>query len=259
MTTEKTEAEAVDMQAMMTAAAQGEVIEPEELEQAVEEPEEQEAIEEPEEPEAVEEPEEPPEPKDNAARSKLGRKVEAMWERLDTQNETFEKLAKVLEAMTAKEAAQDEDDDVFISRAQAEELAAKKVQEVLAAKDESQTKYEKRYRDELLTVGEEYEPDEFDSIQKIMMEKYNIKHTGNPEYDALRNWRNAEKEFLQSAKKAVPKGKLPTGAKIATTGTEKVKEKKKILPKLDAAAQRYLDMITRTRGPEAAQRVREMP
>ena len=141
MTTEKTDDAAVDMQAMMTAASEGEETDvPEEGEDVVEEPEEPEVPEEPDEPE---EPEAPEEPEDNRERSKLGRKVEALWKRIDERSELDEKLANVLEAMLAKEQQEKEDEnsELLITASQAEKLAEKKFRELQERESKEQSKY----------------------------------------------------------------------------------------------------------------------
>lgn len=231
--TEKTEDEAVDMQEMMTAASEGEV-----------------ETEEPEETAAVEQ----SEPDDNKERSKLGRKVEALWARIDEQKGTLSKVAEVLESMAAeKEKVQD--DGTLITATEARKIAEERFEELLKKKTEAEstakTQYERQYLSEVTEIGKGLDPDEFDAIDKIMMDKFNIKHSDNPRYDAIRNFKDAQIEYLRQGK-TLKRGKVPDGAKIATTGSEKVNKKDNPLPKLDAAAERYLSFVRNSRGDDAA-------
>jgi hypothetical protein len=248
MGTEQTDAEAVDMQAMMTAAAEDEETAVEEVEEVVEE-----VVEETTKEEVVE----PVEPTDNAERSKLGRKVDAMWKRFDEQKGTFEKMTEVLEAMIEeRNKPADVDSESLITASEAERLAEEKFNKLINKQSADREKYEKGYLDQLVLISADYEPDEYDAIQNIMMEKFNKRHSDNPSFDAHKNFRDAEVAFLRSNKKVVPKGKVPAGAKIATTGAEKVKKKTNPLPKLDAAAQAYINYVRRSRGDAAADKLR---
>lgn len=249
---EKTDAEAVNMQELMTAAAKGEdVVEEVVEEEVVEEPiaeELDEVVE-----EVVEEPVKP-EPDDNRERSKLGRKVEALWERMDEQKTTFEKLSDVLTAMMEKEKS--EDGDELITRSMAEKLAEEKAQKILSKQDDGQKRYEKGYYEQLVMLGTDYDADEFDEIKDVMMNEFNVKHSDDPKYDAMRNFKDAEIRWLKKEKKSLPKRAKPKG-KIATTSAAKVAKKDNPLPKLDAAATNYINWVKRNRGDDAAKKLRE--
>lgn len=261
MTTEKTKDEAVDMQAMMTAASEGEEITEEEevVDDVTGGEDEGENLEPESDPDT--EPNIPAEPEDNRERSELGRKVSAMWRRLDEQNETFDKLAQVLEKMSEQGERQDDsgDDERLLTAAQAKELAKNEFESLLAKRekdaDQAKTAYERDYLREVSAMGEGMDQAEFDAISNVMMKDFNIRHSDNPMADAIRNFKDAQIAYINSGKRPVPKGKLPQGAKTGTTGAEKVKKKTNPLPRLDAAAQKYIDFVKRTDGSEAADKL----
>jgi hypothetical protein len=198
--------------------------------------------------------------RDNAENSRLGRKVAALWTRFDEMKPVMDKVAEALEKLHTAPPKQEQDEDHFITLAQAKQITDAQVKEAIKAREQADLSYQKNYASTIISLGTELEDAEYEGIVKEMESNWNKRYSDDPVADAQRNFYSAERVFLRrqlavkpAAEKKIPKGDLPSGAKIATAqAAEKVKVKDNPLPRLDAAAQAYLDYVERMDGKDKA-------
>jgi len=200
----------------------------------------------------------PEEPEDNAARSKLGRKVAAMFRKQDRVEEILDKLTSLLEKSQVTQPVQDEEEEEFFD--EDEPLTPKKLEEILEKRErqreEQAAQYENGYIKKVAELGSDLTPEEHEEIVNEMMANFNVRYTNNPELDAERNYLKAERAVLRKKlakpKKSNPlKGEKPRSP-LGVANNQKVEKKSPALPDLDPEAKAFLESIRRKEGDEAA-------
>jgi hypothetical protein len=195
-------------------------------------------------------------PKDHKERSELGRKVSAIHRRMDETDNKFDRILTYLESENSKtdDSSTGRDPDEPMTRREAEEMADERDEKRKKRKDKYQVEYDQTIR----TQGPELEQDEFDAILAEMNFTYDP--TDDPIRDAEKNFNRAEVAYLRK-KNAKPlekenplKGAAPAG-KLGVATSQKTVQKETMIPKLDAAAQSYIDSVREERGDEAADKL----
>jgi hypothetical protein len=206
----------------------------EEVEAQVEETSPQEEVETPTETEEVahEVPEEPDPETDNAARSKLGRRVAGLEEQLAQQTEVLRQLL----AQNQPPEPEPGDDDYFITKENFDRMMERRE----AAKTKAQKEYEQGYRAILGELKKE-NPENHEAVVKIMLDKYNVKRSGNPAVDAQLNYAKAQVDFIKNGAKVNLRQDSADGAGVSA-GTRTAPQKPK-MPKLDPEAEAFLKDI----------------
>lgn len=198
--------------------------------------------------EIEEELEEVDEPVDNAARTKLGRKVKAMDVKMDDISTKLSLLlSNQIDTLEGKQGeAEVEDDfdyDEPITPKDLKRLLPKMVEEMEQKKNNKKASYEKEFLSALISQGSELEESVHDEITQIMLEKYNKIITGDPKVDAELAFLKAERDYSVAnvgGKKVLRGQKAPVVDKPG--GQKKVAKAVKI-KKLDKAAQEFVDRM----------------
>jgi len=142
----------------------------------------------------------PEEPEDNAARSKLGRKVAAMFRKQDRVEEILDKLTSLLEKSQVTQPVQDEEEEEFFD--EDEPLTPKKLEEILEKRErqreEQAAQYENGYIKKVAELGSDLTPEEHEEIVNEMMANFNVRKGG------------AEKKVGQAQEKQPAEGRKTT-------------------------------------------------
>jgi len=193
-------------------------------------------------------PAEPDAEKENAERSKLGRKVKELEAQLERQSiENNERLAKALEAINNLTAKEEPEEDDFIMPETKSELQ-KLIDEALEKKEQASKtvavqkaeQYTKDYVDTMKDLVADEEDDVREEIiARLKTEEFNVRHSDNGSRDAAKNIKNVIKS-LAVKKNVIPlKGEKPR-APLGGGGKDKVPGRELKLPKLSQEARDFI-------------------
>lgn len=203
----------------------------------------------------------PDEPEDNSERSKLGRKVAALFNKQDRLETTLEKLTELLEKTQSglykndnTDADADEDEDIILTKDQLESYLAQR-----EAKRQSEAKeYESGYIQKVSELGLDLDPQEHEAIVDEMMRNFNVRYSSDPAADAERNYLKAERAVLRkkmaSQKKNNPLKGEKSRSPLGVANNQSVEKKSPPLPDLDDEAKEFLAYIRKTSGDEEAEK-----
>ena len=180
-------------------------------------------------------PKEKPEPEDNAERSRLGRKVKYLEEKLQDALTVIDRLGK---HGGGEEEENFEEDFIPTSRADLDRyLDYREKQRDRAAKE-----YENNYKATVGRMGLDLDDSEYNEVLKEMLENHNVKRSADPEVDAQMNFYAAQsalyrKKLAEAGRKRNPLEKNkdvapPPGGPIGSQNAGKSKP----LPQLDPIA-----------------------
>lgn len=184
-------------------------------------------------------PDEPDEPEDNAARSKLGRKVQY----LETQLEQALGVIQKFQAPPAE--PEDEiDDDMPVTKADIEKI----IEQRETQKQQQAALYSDNYRNTTIRLGLDLEEAEHAEILKSIDSLQNPSRTGDPVIDAEVNFLKAQTAVYQKRLKAksVPQNPLNKNkdvdpeAPLGGGAETKTSTRPRRMPKLDAQSQELI-------------------
>ncbi len=206
-------------------------------------------------------------PADHGERSRLGRKVAAMFKKQDRIEEILEKLSTIvedrlttnqqpssMEAPTITETEEDTEDFTFLTKKDLDRYLEMREQQKLQASKQ----YENNYIKTVKELSSRVTPEEHEEIVQEMMANFNIRYSDDPIADAERNYLKAERSLLRKklakSKKENPlKGDKPR-APLGVAKGQRTQEKSVVLPDLDPDARDFLEYIRRKEGDEAAEK-----
>jgi hypothetical protein len=169
-------------------------------------------------------------------RSRLGRRLSAMEERMDAF------LNKAEQLVTPKEELFDEeiDPDMPVTLKEVEDYMAKKER----TNTETRLKYENSYVKSVANLSSGEDPDFADKVIAEMETNFNSEYSKDGSRDAEVNWLKASNAVLKAGtKKSNPlKGKKPK-APLGVGGSDTNASRGYVRPKLDAATE---DLISRS-------------
>ena len=183
-------------------------------------------------------------PTDHKERSNLGRKVSALLNKSDKQDEILARTWEVIQAIAPKkEPEYDYSNDEPVTKGELKKMEQEKHKQA--------TKYENDFKSSFKSLANEAELSEKEqvAVSTILFEKYNYEESENGTLDGAKAFQRSYKDYL--AQKTPLQHKTP--GKVITK--QKQKPKQKPLEKLDAVSQSYYNSIVRDRGAEAAERV----
>ena len=190
-------------------------------------------------------------PTEHKERSDLGRKVSAMHRRMDEFDNKFDRLLSAFETKTVeRDESQSVDPDEPLTYRDWERLSA----EQKAREQREQKKYDDKYRRTVQGLGTDLTDSEWQDVVSEMG-KMPLNPSGNPEFDAERNFLKAERAILRKklAKPVERKNPLKGEDKPpSVTTSQKSVVKEAAEPKLSPDAQSYLRMVEREDGEERA-------
>jgi hypothetical protein len=190
------------------------------------------------------------EPEDNAERSRLGRKVKELEDKLSGTAQTSTQVASALEKLNAFLGKQEEPEEpeFFEMPETTQELNAlldKRLEERERAKTIQGTKqaeeYQSGYVDTVMDLLEGDSEEEKSTILELIQGEFNVKHSEVDSIqtgikDAAKNVMAARKKMLQSGVKSLPLGGKKPIAPLGGGGGDKIPAKSKKLIKLDPEA-----------------------
>ena len=177
---------------------------------------------------------------ENAERSALGRKFKNLESRMDQMLG----LMETRQQQSTPPHKEEEEIDIITSRSDVESVIEARERK----KKEEQEKYESGYLRHIGKMGASAEdPDWYDLVMEEMMTNANFRkrYSNDPSNDAELNYTKAENSLLRKAKgKKEPNVKgesprSPLGGEMGGRASETVIK----MPKLDAAAQDYVDYL----------------
>ena len=160
----------------------------------------------------------PAEPEDPAARSNLGRKVQAMsYELAQTRDQLQQALGRLNELQVpVRHESQDEDYDLPVSKAELPKLVEQFVTRREQENVQRQRAYETGVHKTLVDIGVEYKDmpdDEYTAIADIALKNFVYK-TKDPAIDAEYNFNRAMGQYYRSRK--APQKQNPLSGNVAT-------------------------------------------
>jgi hypothetical protein len=184
-------------------------------------------------------------PQDHKKRSDLGRKVAAVFDRVDSLANIAENQQRTIEILGNKLAPPEPDyeDDEPITKGYLKQVEQQKQQKT--AKYE--TDFKKAFHE--LADTAEMDEDTKEKVGGILLSNYNVQQSNNGALDGAKAFHSAYKAYNEQ--KTPLKKKPVTGV----VKKQKVKSKSKPLAKLDAQTMSYLKSIERDRGKEVAERM----
>lgn len=222
---------------LLDAAAE-EVAAEEVVEEVVEEAEEEVESEETE----TEEPEELP--AEHQERSKLGRKVSAMFRKADKLEETLAAQAEITSRLVKYLAPEEEEEDTFVTK--------KELEKTLSAPQEQQAKYEQEFKQTFTELCDELSEEDVEGVTEVFFEKYNTQVKGDGKIDAAIAFERAKADYMAPRKMPFKQGKA--SGVVTKQSTKKTVQKP---AKLDAACESLLASIERMDGIERANKLRK--
>lgn len=224
-------AEALDEEVVEIEGAEEEAVEIEEVEEEIVD-------------EEIEETDEEGLPTDHKERSNLGRKVSALLNKSDKQDEILARTWEVIQAIAPKkEPEYDYTNDEPVTKGELLKMEQ--------AKENKQSAYENDFKKSFKTLAEEAELSEQEmvDVSTILFEKHNFSESDNGTLDGAKAFQRSLNDYR--ATKTPLQHKAP--GRVITK--QKTKSKQKPLEKLDAVSQSYYNSIVRDRGKEAAEKV----
>lgn len=195
-------------------------------------------------------------PKEHKERSDLGRKVSAMHRRMDEYDNKFDRLISLFESNASKrDDSHDPDPDEPLTYRDWERLSAKRDEE----KQREQKKYDDKYKRTVQSLGTDLTDSEWNEVVDELS-NIPLNSTGNPEFDAERNFLKAERAILRKKLAKPVERKNPLKGEQKPPGvadSQKPVVKEAVEPKLSGAAQSYLKMVEREDGEERAANLRK--
>ena len=179
-------------------------------------------------------------PEDHKERSKMGRKVAALFDQVDDMKEIAKNQQKILEYLTP---AQEPDytDDEYVTKADLKRMSLERV--------EADSAYENEFKSAFTELSEDLDEDTRTKVGTILIGSYNKKYSDSGYKDGAKAYSKALSEYM--TKKTPLQNKRSSGV----INGQKVKTREKPLVKLSASAASLLKSIERDRGPEAALRM----
>ena len=184
----------------------------------------------------------PPEPKDNAERSRLGRKVAELEMNLERALDTINQMSTKPTQPEGLDFGDDlgfDDDDEEISFRKGDlrkdivnvlnKVLPKSIPKILEQKSQAQNEYERKALIAISRIGSDLPEDEFNAIAESLGKTFN-RYTGNPELDAKTNFLEARVAVLEKGKRTKKnplKGETPK-APLGGGGGETPPSKKTI-------------------------------
>ena len=196
-------------------------------------------------------------PTDQKERSQLGRTLAALHRRLDEFDQRDadrgEQIDKLLEAIKAKNEPEfEDDDDVPLTRSQLKAIMKEEREAEIEQTQKLSKKYHQDYGLKWAELAKNLSDEEYNFL---MAEAEEMKYdpSDNGAVDAAVNFKEAQvryyKKQLGTRTNPLDKNKPKN---IGTVKTQKVPDREIALPKLDEAAQSYLNYVSREDGAEAA-------
>lgn len=211
------------------------------------------------EPEVPEEPELPPEPTDNRERTKLGKKVEKLFQYKDQTDQKLDMVLETLKQLTTKPAEpEDPYDPDVIEKNRIRQEAKEVLREERLAERQVKEQYTTDYLTVLAEATEDMSDEEADAFYVEHDANFNVAHSNDGRKDALKNCLGTAKALIaKNNAKPIEKKNPIKGKKsetpIGTIKKQTVEKKSTPLPDLDNDAKAYLDWVKSTDGDEAAE------
>lgn len=185
-------------------------------------------------------------PIDHKKRSDLGRKVSVALNKTDKLEEILGRTWDVIERIAPQK-------EVIPDYTLDEPVTKRELIEEEQKKEQKKALYQNDFRKSFHELSKEADlsTEEKEDVGVILLKDYSIIESENGTLDGARAFQRALKDYTS---KKTPLQHNTVG-KVITK--QKPTQKQKPLEKLDAQSQSYYNFMVRTRGPEAADKVRE--
>lgn len=184
-------------------------------------------------------------PTEHKERSNMGRKISALLEKSDKMEIIMARQQEMIELLAGSKDIDDEEDAP---------LTIKEFTKLMNTKKTTDSQYENDFKSAFNTLSKDLDDDVQTAVGAIMFKKFNVNETGNGSIDGATNFHKAHRYYEKAMKRKIPLKKEKAQGVITSQKTTKTT---KTIEKLDKQSEKYLEYVTKTRGAEAADRLRK--